>query len=168
LRVPAHFCGIYAHKPTLGLVPDRGHLLPPFPALQREADLAVAGPMARSAADLALALDVVAGPDEEREGLGYRLALRPARHNDLKSFRVLVLDTHPLMPTGAEVHAALDEFSERLAKAGITLVQGSPLLPDLLDSSRLYMRLLWASLSVRLPLSVYEEKRRSAEALASP
>src|SRR5436305_2888147 len=76
-RLRAHFCGIYAHKPSLGLVPDRGHLLPPFPAVQREADLAVVGPMARSAADLALALDVVAGPDEEREGLGYRLALPP-------------------------------------------------------------------------------------------
>jgi amidase len=166
LRVPAHFCGIYAHKPTLGLMPDRGHLVPPFPALQREADLAVVGPMARSAADLALALDVVAGPDEEREGLGYRLALRPARHNDLKSFRVLVVDTHPLMPTGAEVRAALDELSERLAKAGVKLARTSPLLPDLSDSSRLYMRLLWSSLSVRLPLSVYDEKRRSAEALA--
>src|SRR5262249_28297566 len=32
LRVPAHYCGIYAHKPTLGLVPDRGHSPPPLQA----------------------------------------------------------------------------------------------------------------------------------------
>jgi amidase len=104
--------------------------------LQSDADLAVVGPMARSAGDLALALDVVAGPDEEREGVGYRLALRPPRHNDLKSFRVLVIDNHPLIPTGTEVRAALDGWSERLAKAGVKLAHASPLLPDLSDSSR--------------------------------
>jgi amidase len=84
LRVPAHFCGIYSHKPTLGLVADRGHAAPPNPPLPLEGDLAVVGPLARSAADLAQALDVVAGPDEERAGIGYRLALRPARHEELK------------------------------------------------------------------------------------
>jgi amidase len=75
-------------------------------------DLSVVGPMARTAADLALALDVVAGPDEEREGIGYRLALRPARHDDLKSFRVLLIDTHPLMPAAAAVRTALQEGHE--------------------------------------------------------
>ena len=100
LRVPAHYCGVYAHKPTLGLVPGRGHTPPRVPPLPRESDLAVVGPMTRSAADLALALDVVAGPDEERAGIGYRLALRSARHDDLKSFRVLVIDTHPLGADG--------------------------------------------------------------------
>jgi amidase len=110
LRAPAHFCGIYAHKPTLGLVPDRGHTPPSSPALQRESDLSVVGPMARTAADLARALDVVAGPDEEREGIGYRLALRPARHDDLRSFRVLVIDTHPLVPTSAAVRTTVRCF----------------------------------------------------------
>jgi amidase len=127
LRVPAHYCGIYAHKPTLGLVPDRGQSPPPFPALQRESDLSVVGPMARTAADLALALDVVAGPDEEREGIGYRLALRPARHDDLKSFRILVIDAHPLMPTATAVRTALDRLSERLSRAGAKVAHASPL-----------------------------------------
>jgi amidase len=141
LRVPAHFCGICAHKPTLGLVAYRGHQPPPNPPPVQEIDLVVVGPMARSAADLALALDVVAGPDEARAGIGYRLALRPPRHDDLKSFRVLVIDTHPLMPTGSAVRAALDRLSERLARAGVKVAHSSPLLPDLADSARLYMRL---------------------------
>jgi Asp-tRNA(Asn)/Glu-tRNA(Gln) amidotransferase A subunit family amidase len=67
--------------------------------------------------------DVVAGPDEEREGVGYRLALRPARHDELKSFRVLVIDTHPLMPTSAAVRTALDHFStegQQLGRRGNT------------------------------------------------
>src|SRR5689334_5305510 len=65
LRTPAHYCGVFAHKPSLGLAPSRGHTRPNVPALPMESDLAVIGPMARSAADLGLALDLIAGPDEE-------------------------------------------------------------------------------------------------------
>jgi amidase len=61
LRAPAHFCGVYAHKPTLGLVPARGHSPPGARPLPRDIDLAVVGQMARSAADLSLAMDVIAG-----------------------------------------------------------------------------------------------------------
>src|SRR5947209_4112536 len=46
LRAPAHFCGVYAHKPTHSVVPLRGHTPPTRPPLPREVDLAVAGPMA--------------------------------------------------------------------------------------------------------------------------
>lgn len=62
LRTPAHFCGVYAHKPTLGLAPTRGMAAPPAPALPIDLDIAVAGPMARTAGDLALLLDVMADP----------------------------------------------------------------------------------------------------------
>ena len=80
LRVPAFHCGIYAHKPTFALVPSRGHLPPPFPPLPSDRDLAVIGPMARSAADLSLLLDVIAGPDPLETGTAYTLALPPPRH----------------------------------------------------------------------------------------
>src|SRR5256885_4396523 len=56
LRVPAFHCGVYAHKPTFALAPSRGHTPPPFPAIPMESDMAVIGPMARSAADLSLLL----------------------------------------------------------------------------------------------------------------
>jgi amidase len=79
LRVPAHFCGVTALKPTHGLVPSRGHVPPGAPALAREPDLAVVGPMARSVDDLVRLFDVIAGPDERGVGVGYRLALRPPR-----------------------------------------------------------------------------------------
>src|SRR5207248_2696052 len=66
LRVPAHCCGVYAHKPTHALVPMRGVAPPGVPRLPtgRPVDFAVVGPMARSAGDLSLALDVLAGPDD--------------------------------------------------------------------------------------------------------
>ena len=166
LRVPAHFCGIYAHKPTLGLVPLRGYNPPPFPPLPGHGDLGVAGPLARSAADLALALDVVAGPDEERTGIGYRLVLPPARHDKLESFRVLVIDDHPLMPTDSAVHATIGRLSERLAKTGVKIAHASSLLPNLADSTRLYMRLLKSAKSVGMSPDDYAEAQRSAAALA--
>jgi amidase len=63
IRVPAHFCGIYGHKPTLNVVSRRGHLpLPPGAPLPPPTDLAVAGPMARSSADLKIAMEVRGGP----------------------------------------------------------------------------------------------------------
>ena len=123
--------------------------------------------MARTAGDLALALDAIAGPDEEREGIGYRLALKPARYDDLKSFRVLMIDSHPLMPTGAAVRTALDRLSDRLAKAGVKLAHASSLLPDLSNTTRTYVRLLFAYIAaVNFPPAFYDEARRAAETLA--
>ena len=149
LRAPAHFCGVYAHKPTLGLVPLRGYNPPPAPPRPGHGDLAVAGPMARHASDLALALDVIAGPDEEFEGIGYRLALPAARHDNLKDFRILVVDSYPLMPTGDAVRSAIGRLRERLVKLGAKVATTSELLPNLMDSARLCMKLFNAARSPR-------------------
>ena len=77
LRTPAHFCGVYAHKPTLGLVASRGMVAPDAPALPVDLDLAVVGPMARTARDLTLLLDVMAGPDPLTLGVAPIWPCRP-------------------------------------------------------------------------------------------
>jgi amidase len=163
LRTPAHYCGVYAHKPTLNLVPPRGHAIPD--TTPREADLAVVGPMARSAADLDLALEVTAGPDEARAGIAYRLALPPPRHNVLKDFRVLVIDNHPSLPTAPSVRTALNRLAQRLVKAGVKVAHESPFLPDLAESAKLFMRLLMAALSERWPPELYEQAQAAAAKL---
>src|SRR6201996_488032 len=99
LRVPAFHCGGYAHKPTFALVPPRGPTPPPLPPLPLDRDLSVIGPMARSARDLTLLLDVIAGPDPLEAGKAFHLALPPARHDLIGEFRILLIDTDPLMPT---------------------------------------------------------------------
>jgi amidase len=165
LRVPANFCGVYGHKPTHGIIPTRGHAPPSVPAVPRDIDLAVVGPMARSASDIALALDILAGPDEARDAIAYRLALPPPRHLALKDFRVLVIDTHPLLPTGASVRTALEKLSERLGKAGVTVARESPLLPDFAEAARLYMRLLVSVFSASWPLEQYDQVKAVAAAL---
>jgi amidase len=147
LRAPAHYCGVFAHKPSLDLVPQRGAGPPGVPPIPVHGDLAVSGPMARSAADLALELGVLAGPDEMSDGIGYKLALPPARHADLKDFRVLLIDAHPLFPTASSVTGALDRLGDRLAKSGCTVSRGSQRMPDLARTTRLYEQLLVAALA---------------------
>jgi len=142
LRVPAFHCGVYAHKPTFALAAPRGHLPPPLPAIPFDRDMAVIGPLARSAADLSLLLDVIAGPDPLEAGIAYRLALPLARHDGLKGFRVLVVASDPLLPPNKEVRDAIEKLAEGLAKAGANVTRQSPLLPDFAASTRLYMRML--------------------------
>jgi amidase len=151
LRAPAHFCGVFSHKPTLDLVPSRGSGPPQTPPIPLRGDLAVIGPMARSAADLARALAVVAGPDELAEGIGYKLALPPPRHDKLAGFRVLLIDAHPLCPTAASIKTALDGLADRLAKVGCQVLRESPKLPDLALTARIYRELLSAFYIADLP-----------------
>src|SRR6266478_2900428 len=86
LRNPAHYCGIYAHKPSWGLIPTRGHS--PTGALT-PTDISVVGPMARHAEDLALAMHVLAGADGPQQA-AWRVELPPPRHRRLGDFRVAV------------------------------------------------------------------------------
>ncbi len=167
LRCPAHFCGVFSHKPSLDLIPGRGGGPPQTPAIPTRGDLAVIGPMARSAADLALELEVLAGPDEWSEGVGYRLALPPPRHDRLADFRILVIDEHPLCPTAASVAGAVNDLADRLGKRGCTILRSSPAMPDLAHTTRLYVRLLAAGfVGPNLPPEV--RQRVAAEAAALP
>src|SRR5215831_111308 len=164
LRAPAHFCGVASHKPSLGLVPSRGHTPPrarPFPY---EGDLAVVGPMARNAGDLALLLDIIAGLDEP-QAIAYRLALPAARHNDLKAFRVLVVDSHPLLPTASSIRVALDRLATRLENAGSKVERSNSLLPDQVLTARVYVQLLISFFGADYPADVYDRIQKAAAAL---
>jgi amidase len=163
LRVPAHFTGVYAHKPSAGLLPLRGHTFPGMKPLPYERDLGVMGPMARGAADLARLVGLLSGPDEMTQGIAYRTALRPPRHDDLAAFRVLVLDSHPLVPVSSEVRAAIGELAARLEAAGVTVRRDSPLLPDQAEVARTYMRLLQATVAASYPPEVYASAAAAAD-----
>jgi amidase len=151
LRAPAHFCGVYAHKPSIDLIPQRGTGPPQAPIVALKIEMGVTGPMARSAADLALELNVLAGPDELWDGIGYKLALPGPRHDKLADFRVLIIDTHPLCPTAASITDAIEGLARRLAKAGCTIVRRSADIPDLAFTTRNYNELLSALVDVDQP-----------------
>jgi amidase len=167
LRNPAHFCGVYAHKPTFGLVATRGMVPPPAPALPVAGDLAVCGPMARTARDLTLLLEVIAGPDPLTFGVAYDLTLPPARRQRLSDFRVLVLDEHPLVATGTAVRAGIDRVAAALANGGARVERHSPLLPDLTEAAAVYARLLLSNFGARIPAESYERLRDRAAGLSA-
>lgn len=166
LRVPAHCCGVFAHKPSQPLVPLRGQAPPGVPMLSVgfDPDLVVAGPMARSAADLKLALDVLAGPDDAL-ATAYRLALPAARHERLRDFRVLVLDTHPLLPISRETAGALQAFVDRLAGTGCELASHSPLLPDLGLIAQTFAPLFLSTLGADMEPGLYRQLDQEARGL---
>ena len=167
LRVPAFHCGVYAHKPTFDLVAMRGHTPPPLAPLPSNRDLSVIGPMARCAADLSLLLDVIAEPDPLDAGKAYSLTLPPPRHTALKSFRVLLIDTDPIMPTDKVVRGALERLATNLARSGVKVDRSSPLLPDFAASSRLYMRMLMSFLAASFAPETYAGAQAAVAALPS-
>ncbi|MEJ8857043.1 amidase family protein [Variovorax robiniae] len=140
IRVPAHFCGLYGHKPSVGLLPGRGHDFPGAPSGAADV-IAVIGPLARSADDIELALDVLAGPDLD-DAPAWRLQLPPARDVQPNGLRVLVMTTHPCARACADVQAAVERTADRLAKAGAQVSHGSELLPDLEALHKSYLAML--------------------------
>ena len=152
LRIPAHFCGVYAHKPTYGLLPTRGQAFPGTDGVPPE--LAVVGPMARSAADLALAMEVLLGPTAE-QGVAWRTQLRPPRCSRLAGARLLMLDNHPLAATDTATRQAFAAFSARLAAEGAQLLHPDDLapglLPDLTQQHRHFVSMLMTIVSRGAP-----------------
>lgn len=125
IRTPANFCGVFGHKPTLDLVPQRGHIPPPPGTPDPGQTLAVAGPLARSGEDLMAALKVLGGPADEF-AVAYRWEMPAPRHGALKDYRVGYVLDDPFCPTSSETLAVLEKALEAAEKAGCTLVEGWP------------------------------------------
>ena len=117
IRNPAHYSGVYGHKPTYGIIPMTGHeLVSNVP----DADLAVCGPLARSAEDLRQALDIMAGP-AEREAAGWKLNLPEASFKDLKELKIAVWANDEMAPVSHEIEERALQVGETLAKLGATV-----------------------------------------------
>lgn len=131
IRIPAHFCGVYGHKSTHGIVSMRGHV-PGDPGHIGEPDLAVAGPMARSADDLALLLDLIAGPPRTMQP-GWRLDLPAPRHDRLADFRVLMWTDDADCPIDSRMASAYRDLAAQLTRAGVQVSHGAPAGMGLMD-----------------------------------
>jgi amidase len=166
LRAPAHFSGVYAHKPTFGLLPSRGHTAPPNPPLPSEKDLSVIGPMARTASDLALVLDLLLPPDPVVTGGAMSVQLPPPRHAALSDYRVLVLDDHPLIPTATGVRDGIRRVAGLFTRAGAGVAYDSPLLPDPVEAARTFVLLFDSVVGATYPAPVYDQLRQRAAELS--
>ncbi len=140
IRVPAGFCGVAGHKPTHGVVPQRGHIPGP-PGSLSQPDLGVVGPMARSVGDLPLALTVICGPIPPQSA-GWRLELPPPAKQGLRSWRLAAVMDDPATPVDTSVRSVLGQAMDTVARAGCT-IDRSPVLPvDLHDVADLYTTML--------------------------
>jgi len=162
LRSPAHYCGVYAHKPSFGLVPNRWTTMFPIP----EADMVVHGPIARSAEDLALALDVIAGADDDRS-TAWKLRLPPPRRGSLKAYRVAVWLDDPVGPVDAAVRARLEAAVAALGKAGAKINAGARPRISLADSFRVFTRFFFGAEAAFMPEGQYREMVLQANRTAS-
>jgi amidase len=140
VRVPAHYCGVFGHKPTWGICPNFGD-----PATSRTAmnDIAVLGPLARSAADLGLVLD--AHPDPADTAM--RPELPSPRFSSLRDLRVAVWSHEPGQPIEHETVAAIDALADRLEQQGARVGRAARPAFDPLDAYRHYLALLNAAWS---------------------
>jgi amidase len=148
VRVPPAFCGVYGHKPSYDLVPSTGHVPGP-PGTLAPPDLNVVGPMGRSADDLMLMLDVIAGPPPER-AKAYTLSLPAPRANTLRGYRVAAWLDDPAFPVDAPVLDVLQASVEALRKAGVTVEEVHPEF-ELAAAHRLYRSLLDSTMAVGVP-----------------
>ena len=143
IRNPAHYCGVFGHKPTYGIVPGDGQALP---GVFGDSDIAVVGPLARSAEDLALSLDIVAGPNRIT-ATAWQLNLPAPRKTALKDFKVAVMLSDPAAEVEQSYQDCLQGVADALAKAGATVSDSAR--PDI-DTARafeLYILLLRAAAS---------------------
>jgi len=145
IRVPAHYCGVMGHKPSFGIVPAHGQI-PGLPGTLSQADLAVAGPLARTVPDLELALDVLVGPDRW-DSPAWRLDLPASRANALSEFRIAAWIDDTDGPVDPDTKRVLSEAVTAIVAAGGNVDSSARPKFSLSKSFHVFGNLLFAALS---------------------
>ena len=130
LRTPAAFCGVVGFRTTPGLVPVYPRLLP-------WDSISVTGPMARTVADAALMLSVMAGPDD-RAPLSYDVDVRAftsaVRAPSVKGWRVAwTPDLGGLIPVEDEVARVAEGATRVFRSLGARVEAASPDMREVND-----------------------------------
>ncbi|MFC9502689.1 amidase family protein [Streptomyces sp. NPDC057002] len=141
LRLPAHYCGVYGLRPTLGLVPARGHIPRP-PGWITSSDMLTPGPLARHPRDLGLLLDALTTPSPAENSPW--LVRLPAARRGIGQLRVAVWAEDPSCPVDRATAQALDTVEQALAAAG-TKIRRTAGPVSFADSLRLFEQLLHAT-----------------------
>ncbi len=145
IRNPAHYCGVYGHKPSWGVCSIAGHALP---GAAHPSDIAAIGPLARSAADLEFAFSIMAGPDAI-DARGWRLALQRPERKTLRGWRIAVLASHPTAETDRTVQDSIHALTRFLAKQGAKVSERALPEFDLGEAHRVFIQLLRGATSAR-------------------
>ena len=161
IRNPAHYCGVFGLKPTWNILPMRGHAKPGTLA---PGDISVIGPIARSARDLSLVLDIVGGADELQHP-GWTLQLPGASEKVMKDFRIAVWADDDIAPVDQAVINRVMRVADLAKSQGATVDYDAR--PDFSarHSHDVYEKLLHAAMSARQPQESFEHMRSKRQQL---
>jgi amidase len=152
IRNPAHFCGVFGHKPTHGLLWMKGHAA--APKMRSTPDISVIGPLARSASDLRTSIDVIAGPDPI-VARGYKLDLPDLSGRSLKDLHIGIWRADERAPVAKEVEDRVNKVAAALRDAGARLNEEARPAFDPSESHDIYGHLLQATMASRMPDADY-------------
>ncbi len=162
IRNPAHYCGVFGHKPTFGLVPTVGHGDPGSPVTM---DIGVAGPLARTAGDLRVGLGVLAGPGG-LDARAWRLEL-PEPRVAPERMRAAVMLESPCVEQDSELTDQLAATVDALAALGVSVDYEARPAVDPERSHLIYIALLRSATGAALSREGFEAQRANAERFES-
>ncbi|SBW22903.1 amidase [Candidatus Protofrankia californiensis] len=163
LRLPASYCGVHSLRTSYGIVPTRGHIPRP-PEWLTTSDMLALGPVARSATDLDLALQVLAGPSPDHSA-AWRLALPEPRHRRLCEYRIGIWIDDPYCPVDTETRALLDQVTRILRDTGAH-VDDTTRPVSMADSDNLFQTLMYAGSTASVSPEAFAVEITAAEDLA--
>ena len=158
IRNPAHYCGVFGHKPTMGILPKVGHALP---GNDVASDISVIGPLARGADDLRVATLTMAGvTGRDQAGLSLNL---PAPHKkEISDFKVGVLLEDACCVQDSELTDQLQVAIDKLNALGVKVDDKVKPLASTKRANLVYLMLLRAATGERLSKELLEEHRARA------
>ncbi len=162
IRWPAHCCGLFGHKPSWGRVSTRGHV-PPAPGTAVDADLVVAGPLARAAQDLEPLLRVMAGPADPSAPAP---AFAPARADAPRGLRLALWSDEPGAEVATEIRQGVEAAAERLAAAGAVVHDRARPAFSFAESFEVFALLQHAMIAAGLPKTVRDRLAEEAATYA--
>jgi len=154
IRTPCHFNGVFGHKPSFGIVPQRGHL-PPGEGVLTEGDLSVVGPLGTCVDDLERALDIVAAPMPE-DAPAWKLELPAASFTSAAELRVAVWSDDTFCPVDKDVAQRIEQAAGALANIGASVDYSARPDFDPMENQVNYGLLLMAAMGGGMPQEVFD------------
>ncbi|MGI9324971.1 MAG: amidase, partial [Pseudomonadales bacterium] len=164
IRNPAHFCGVFGHKPTWNLLWMRGHAPPGD--MRSTPDISVIGPLARGAQDLDTAVRIMAGPDPIA-ARGLKLNLPELPKQGVNGLKIAVWAEAEQCPIDVEVRARIEKVAAALEAGGAHINTEARPNFDADHSHRTYQTLLQATMASRMPDADYQSLQAYVATLAA-
>ncbi|HKQ24305.1 MAG TPA: amidase [Burkholderiales bacterium] len=162
IRNPAHYCGVFGHKPTFGLCPIQGHNLP---GNMSNRDMLVIGPLARSAEDLEIVLGIIGQPDE-MTSRGVKIALAKPKPS-VRKLKIAVLSNAANAEVDQSVQAAVLAAAKCFASSGATVSDTARPDIDLHEAHNTFIHLVRGATSTALTDEQFQNHQTLAAKLAA-